>query len=104
MRGMAKEKISSDTCPICHQPIDVAVRMAEPFLFVKKVDPICFVCYSVPKMWYRENDQYKRHDSFSEKTVRTVEEMVEDGFNPKEAKTSIKAVISFWKKYRKLSQ
>jgi hypothetical protein len=98
---MAKEKIAGDTCPICHQPIDVSVRMAEPFLFVKKVDQICFVCYSVPNMWYIEDGQSKRHESFSEKTVHTVEEMAEDGFDKKEAKTSIKAVISFWKKYRK---
>lgn len=98
---MAKEKIVDYICPICHQPIDVAVRMAEPFLFVKKVDQICLVCYSVPKMWHQEKNQYKRHDSFSEKTVHTVQEMVEDGFNQKESKTSIKAVISFWKKYRK---
>lgn len=101
MPHMAKEKVLGDICPICKQPIDVAVRMAEPFLQVRKVDPICFVCYSVPKMWYLENEEYKRHESFSEKTVRTVDEMTEDGFDKKEAKTSIKAVIAFWKKYRK---
>lgn len=29
---MPKEKATIDTCPICRQPIDVLVRMAEPFL------------------------------------------------------------------------
>lgn len=101
MRGMAKEKVSDDICPICKQPIDVGVRMVEPFLHVRKVEQICFVCYSVPKMWYLENDEYKRHESFSEKTVHTPDEMAGDGFDKKEAKVSIKAVISFWKKYRK---
>lgn len=101
---MPKEKVDTDVCPICHQPIDVSVRMAEPFLFLKKYDVICFACYSVPKMFYLDGDEHKRHEKFSEKTVRTIEEMVADGFNKQESKISIKAVVAFWKKYRKLSQ
>jgi len=99
---MAKEKVHEDVCPICHQPIDVGVRMSEPFLFTKKKhDQICFVCYSVPKMWYLDGDEYRRHEKFNLKSVHTVEEMEQDGFDKREAKISIKAVVSFWKKYRK---
>ena len=72
--------------------------MVEPFLFVKKVETICLVCYSVPKMWYIENDKWIRHDSFNEKSIRSVEEMVEDGFTKIESKVSIKAVLDFWKR------
>lgn len=98
---MSKEKVAIDTCPICHQLIDVNVRMSEPFLFLKKLDLICFTCYAVPKMYYLDgNEQHKRHEKFSDKTVRTVEEMMEDGFDKQESKISIKAVVAFWKKYR----
>lgn len=97
---MSKEKVTIDTCPICRQPIDVAVRMAEPFLHLKKFDQICFTCYSVPKMYYLEGDEHKRHEKFTDKTIRTVEEMMEDGFDKQESKVSIKAVVAFWKKYR----
>lgn len=97
---MSKEKVSIDTCPICHQLIDVYVRMSEPFLFLKKFDIICFTCYSVPKMYYVDGSEHKRHEKFSDKTVCTVQEMVEDGFSKQESKISIKAVIAFWKKHR----
>lgn len=98
---MAKEITVGEVCPICRQPIDVFVRMTEPFLFAKKLEHICFVCYSVPKMWYWEGEEYKTHPNFNEKTVHTIDEMVGHGFNKKEAQTSIKAVLNFWKKWRK---
>lgn len=101
---MSKEKVNIDICPICHQPIDVNVRMSEPFLFLKKFDVICFTCYSVPKMYYLDGNEHKRYEKFSDKTVCTVAEMVEDGFSKQESKVSIKAVIAFWKEHRKLSQ
>jgi hypothetical protein len=72
--------------------------MVEPFLYVKKMDAICFVCYSVPKMWYIQNDEWLRHDQFNEKSVHTIDEMVEDGFTKIESKVSIKAVLEFWKR------
>lgn len=98
---MSKPKIAVDICPICNQQIDVTVTMIEPFLLLKKVDQICFVCYCVPKMWYVVDGELKRHESFNSSTVNSVEEMMTDGFNQKEAKTSIKAVIAFWKKHKK---
>lgn len=89
---------NSGLCPICSQPIQSAVHMVEPFLHVKKVETICLVCYSVPKMWYIENEEWFRHEFFNEKSVHSIEEMMQDGFTKIESKVSIKAVLDFWKR------
>jgi hypothetical protein len=49
-------------------------------------------------MWYIQNDEWLRHDQFNEKSVHTIDEMVEDGFTKIESKVSIKAVLEFWKR------
>ena len=85
--------------------------MVEPFCADGRLhDTICFVCYSVPKMWeYKDFVLQKElgelwegcftyHDTFNEKCIRTVEEMMDDGFGKKESQASIRGVLQAYRK------
>lgn len=82
-------------CPICKQFIEVHAKgyLDHPFIDGNYYQDICFVCDSVPKMWeYSETMGLKYFVDFDIKRLHSLEEMIEDGFDKKEAFISIQAV------------
>jgi hypothetical protein len=106
---MAKRRTNPDDCPICGQAIDIVVRCFSHTVFYdgKKYNEICFTCASVVKFHHlanpnEEDDSKIEWLRFSNEPgigpiyFKTVEEMVEEGWNSpeekKQAKKSIRAV------------
>ena len=90
-----------EDCPICGNYIDVVVRYyaLEPFIDGRNYDKICYTCANVPKTWeYDQSGEIVVYDHISPNRLRTVEEMMEEGWDKKEANDSIKAIKKLLKK------
>ena len=83
-------------CNICGEFCEVVCTgySSGPFVDGKKYDEICHVCHCVPKTceYDEENDEWIHYDYLEDKKLRTVAEMMEDGWDKAEAAKSVKAV------------
>jgi hypothetical protein len=91
-----------DVCSICKNDYD-ACSLAydnEKWIDDKCHKLICWTCFCVPKMWHynEEKEEIIVYEEFDPKRLHTVNEMMEDGFDEKEAKHSIRAVKKLLKK------
>ena len=62
----------------------------EPFIFGKKPGEICFGCYNIPKDFFGWQPGEPRN-------ISTEQEMIEGGWDKKEAKRLIKAFKKYFK-------
>jgi len=85
--------ISDDHCPICRQEIEIIVSAYRhrPWLDGKLYAQICMVCHEVPKTW-EERDGQVVVFPWDPQQLRSVEDLVEDGFDKRRARISINAV------------
>jgi hypothetical protein len=90
---MGRKPRSEDECPICGQYISVIASgyRNEPFLDGKKYHVMCFTCACTVKgaFTFRVGENLK---PIVPGELYTVQEMMEDGFDKKEAEISLKAV------------
>ena len=84
-----------DICQICGSDPTGIVRIFEshPFIDGRTYDLICFTCSCVPKYWYttKQGEVITLTDPDPEH-MRTVAEMLEDGWDKRDAERSIKAI------------
>ena len=80
-------KNDDNICPLCKQDMDVRCTgySKQPFIDGKKYESICHTCWCVPK---------------DDGSLCTPKELIEDGFDIKDAKTSIKAIKKSIIKYK----
>lgn len=85
---MAKNQVNDNICPICKQYMSVRCTgySKQPFINGKKYEAICHTCWAATKSW-----NYNDEKSL-EKYLYTAQELAEDGFDIKDAKTSLKAI------------
>jgi len=99
---MAKDP---DACSICGEYMAVLClgHRTAPFIDGRKYEMMCDCCLNVPKMY--EYDEKKEElivfEEMDHKRLHTAKEMVEDGFEERLAKKSIKAVKAKIKKRKK---
>lgn len=83
-------------CHICGLEFEVFASTYEntPWVDGKKHAEICHICFDVPKnLEYDEKkDEWVAYEELSPSRLRTVEEMVDDGWDKKEAQVAIRAV------------
>ena len=82
-----KKEIDDNICPICKYEMFVRCTgySKQPFVNGKKYEAICHTCWATLK---NNGELY------------TPEELVEDGFDIKQAKASVKAIKISIKKYK----
>lgn len=94
-------KKSPDNCPLCGQYMDVICSgyRFKPFIDGQCYEYICHCCHTIPCAARFDKDTWHTYD-FSDKELHTVEELVSQGFEEKEAKISLKALKAAMKKHK----
>jgi hypothetical protein len=93
-------KVLEDHCPLCGAYIEVKVSAYahKPFIDGKCYREICFPCSEAPTRYGCTDDGVAYYLPWDPKQLASVEEMMGDGFDKKEATASIKAVREAIKK------
>lgn len=90
-----KSSINDDVCPICGYIMDVRCigNRNSPFVDGITYNAICFVCYSIPKIWVFENNEW-RGPYLNGEYLRNPEELIEEGIteDKKHAKKSYQCI------------
>ena len=88
------KKHTDGICQICGYEVEVCVSgyKEHPFIDGRRYQEICFLCSEVPKMYEYKNNELIVYDSFDDHRLHTAMELVEEGFDKKEAQQSIRAV------------
>ena len=90
-----KKNPSPDHCPICGQHMDVICSgyRFTPFIDGRCYEAICHLCHELPCFYRFDEDiwMWKQYSS-EDRELHTVEEMVQHGFDKKQAAISLKAV------------
>jgi len=88
--------MSNRNCPICNQEIEASVEgyHNKKFIDNKKYQSICHCCANVPKMhiYFEKSQSLVVFKKFNINRLRTVQELVLDGWDIDTATKSLKAV------------
>jgi len=92
-------------CSICKSEFESFTNAYEsqPWIDGRRHKEMCHCCYEVPKMYSydEENDVLTQYDEMDYRRLCTVEELMQEGFDKKEAQKSVRAVKALIRKRKK---
>lgn len=92
---------NEDYCSVCKVFVDGPFTRGFAgggFIDGRKHPVMCHCCMSIPKMYEFKDNRLTVFEEYDDRRLHTLEELVQDGFNKKQAEKSLKAVKTCIKK------